>query len=104
MFHACKKSLRLVTSKNCLKLDKVQIIGSQTCEVYGPLLNFKNCVGYYTLTALLVDSIWKIDSDYKGTKPYVLSSFLKPILNVFITAANTAILKMVIYMGYMALN
>jgi len=64
----------------------------------------KNCIGYYTPTALLVDSNWKIDNDYKGTKSYVLSSFLKPILNVSITVANTTILKMVIYVGYMSLN
>jgi len=103
MFHACKKSLRLVTSKNCLKLDKVQIIGSQTCEVYGPLLNFKK-LRWLLHIDCFVDSIWKIDNDYKGTKSYVLSSFLKPILNVFITVANTTILKMVIYVGYMPLN
>jgi hypothetical protein len=55
----------------------------------------KNCVGHYIPIALLVDSIWKIDNDYKETKSYVLSSFFKPILNVFITVANTTILKMV---------
>jgi len=64
----------------------------------------KNCVGHYTPIALLVDSIWKKNNDYKGTKSYVLSSFLKPILNVFITVANMTILKMVIYVGYMPLN
>jgi len=53
---------------------------------------------------LLVDSIWKIDNDYKGTKSCVLSSSLKPVLNVFIKVANTTILKMVIYVGYMHVN